>query len=230
MLTAHGSIETAIEAMRKVPTTTSTKPFRRCPSWKSMSRRRSRRSSWPAGNGSGSNSSVTNRPRYRLVGRSPAMQRVVAMIEKVAPTDATVLVRGASGTGKELVARACTTTARAAIDPLVTINCAALQESCWRANCSATRKARSPARSRPSRAWSKSPRAARCSSTRLPKWRRACKPKLLRVLENGHYRRVGGTQESHADVRVVAATNRARWSRRSRPAGSARICSIGSTS
>src|SRR5262245_27131671 len=44
--------------------------------------------------------------RYRLIGSSPAMRRVVQLIEKVAPTDATVLVRGASGTGKELVARA----------------------------------------------------------------------------------------------------------------------------
>jgi DNA-binding NtrC family response regulator len=45
-------------------------------------------------------------PRYQLVGSGPAMQRVVRLIEKVAPTDATVLIRGASGTGKELVARA----------------------------------------------------------------------------------------------------------------------------
>src|SRR5271169_4410638 len=45
-------------------------------------------------------------PRYQLIGSGPAMQKVVQLIEKVAPTDATVLVRGESGTGKELVARA----------------------------------------------------------------------------------------------------------------------------
>ena len=86
-------------------------------------------------------------PRYQMIGSGPAMQRVVQMIEKVAPTDATVLVRGPSGTGKELVARALHRNSPRRDRPLVTINCAALQEyACWRASCSATRKAPSPGR------------------------------------------------------------------------------------
>ena len=68
-------------------------------------------------------------PRYRLVGSSPAMRKVVGLIEKVAATDATVLVRGASGTGKELVARALHGNSPRRTRPLVTINCAALQEN-----------------------------------------------------------------------------------------------------
>src|SRR4029077_12377833 len=67
--------------------------------------------------------------RYRLVGSSSSLRRVVQLIEKVAPTDSTVLVRGASGTGKELVARALHYNSPRRERPLVTINCAALQET-----------------------------------------------------------------------------------------------------
>src|SRR5262245_43953485 len=67
-------------------------------------------------------------PRYQLIGSGPAMRRVLGLIEKVAPTDATVLVRGESGTGKELVARALHHNSPRRGRPLVTINCAALQE------------------------------------------------------------------------------------------------------
>src|SRR5262249_17784312 len=67
--------------------------------------------------------------RYRLVGSSPAMQRVIQLIQKVASTDATILIRGASGTGKELVPRALHYNSQRRERPLVTINCAALQET-----------------------------------------------------------------------------------------------------
>src|SRR5262249_52078868 len=126
--TAHGSIETAIQAMKRGAYDYLTKPFhlpdleihiqkaygkvrlaRRERQWVEQLRYES--------------------PRYRLVGSSPAMQRVVQLIDKVSPTEATVLIRGASGTGKELVARAIHGNNPRRQRPLVTINCAALQET-----------------------------------------------------------------------------------------------------
>jgi len=151
LLTAHGSIETAIAAMRRGAYDYLTKPFqlpeleihvqkayekvrlsRRERQWQEQVRFES--------------------PRYRLVGSGAAMQRVVAMIEKVAPTDATVLVYGPSGTGKELVARAIHYNSERRDRPLVTINCAAPRKLSWRASYLATRRGPSPERYRPSRA------------------------------------------------------------------------------
>src|SRR5262245_31567239 len=104
MLTAHGSVESAVQAMKQGAYDYLTKPFRlaelelhvhkayekvqlarRDRQWVQQLRHES--------------------PRHRLVGSSAAMRKVAALIEKVAGTDATVLIRGASGTGKEVVAR-----------------------------------------------------------------------------------------------------------------------------
>src|SRR5207237_720008 len=68
-------------------------------------------------------------PRYEMIGSGPAMRKVFQMVEKVAPTDATVLVRGKSGTGKELVARALHHNSPRRERMMVTINCATLQET-----------------------------------------------------------------------------------------------------
>ena len=67
--------------------------------------------------------------RYQIIGRSPPIQRLMQLIQKVAPTDSTVLIRGATGTGKELVARALHHNSPRRDRALVTINCAALQEN-----------------------------------------------------------------------------------------------------
>src|SRR5713226_2214475 len=128
LLTAHGSIETAILAMKRGAYDYLTKPFH-LPELeihihkafeKVQLARRERQ--WVQ-------QLSYESPRYRLVGSSLSMQRVVQLIEKVAPTDTTVLVRGQSGTGKELVARAVHMNSARRERPLVTINCAALQET-----------------------------------------------------------------------------------------------------
>src|SRR5579883_3452234 len=67
-------------------------------------------------------------PRYRLVGSSEAMGRVVGLIARLRTTDATVLVSGSTGTGKELVARALHANSPRRDRPLVTVNCATLSE------------------------------------------------------------------------------------------------------
>src|SRR5216110_2702272 len=101
-----------------------------------------------------------------LVGRSPAIQQVRALVRTAAGAEAHVLIEGETGTGKEVVARAVHALGRRAAGPFVPVNCAAVPRRSPRASSSDTRAAPSPARCRSARACCSSPIAARSSSTR----------------------------------------------------------------
>jgi DNA-binding NtrC family response regulator len=147
-------------------------------------------------------------PRYRLVGSGPEMVRVVELVEKVAPTDATVLVRGASGTGKELVARALHLNSPRSKRPLVTINCAALQETLLESELFGHEKGAFTGAQVAKPGLVEVAEGGTLFIDEIGEMAAGLQSKMLRVLEDGHYRRVGGTQELFADVRVIAATNR----------------------
>ncbi|MFO0969944.1 MAG: sigma-54 dependent transcriptional regulator [Gemmataceae bacterium] len=147
-------------------------------------------------------------PRYRMIGSSPAMQRVIQLIEKVAPTDATVLVRGASGAGKELVARAVHHNSARAGRPLVTINCAALQETLLESELFGHERGAFTGAAQMKPGLIEVAEGGTLFIDEVAEMTPALQAKLLRVLEDGHFRRVGGTKEAHADVRVIAATNK----------------------
>src|SRR5262249_32696434 len=147
-------------------------------------------------------------PRYRLVGSSPGMRKIVQLIEKVAPTDATVLVRGASGTGKELVARALHYNSPRRERPLVTINCAALQENLLESELFGHEKGAFTGATLAKQGLIEIAEGGTLFVDEIAEMGPGLQAKLLRVLENGEYRRVGGTVQGHADVRVVAATNK----------------------
>ena len=129
-----------------------------------------------------------------LIGDSKPMRELATTIERVGKTDATVLVLGETGTGKELVARALHVTASARAAPFVRGQLRGAAARRWsRASCSATSAARSPAPTRAQRGPLRgAPTAARCSSTRLASCRCALQAKLLRVLEEREFERVGG--------------------------------------
>jgi DNA-binding NtrC family response regulator len=147
-------------------------------------------------------------PRYQLIGSGPAMQQVIQLIQKVAPTDATVLVRGPSGTGKELVARAIHFNSQRRDKPLVTINCAALQETLLESELFGHEKGAFTGALQAKPGLIEVAEGGTLFIDEIAEMTPALQAKLLRVLEDGHYRRVGSTRESHADVRVIAATNK----------------------
>ena len=143
-----------------------------------------------------------------FVGSSAAAERVRQQVALVAPTDATVLITGESGTGKEVVARgihAASARARGADDPreLRRDAARALRERVLR-----PRARRVLGRDgRPDRALRGAPTAGRSSSTRSREIPPELQAKLLRVLQDGEYVRVGESAPRRVDVRIVAATN-----------------------
>ncbi len=143
-----------------------------------------------------------------IAGSSESVVRLLEVIDKVAPSDATVLVRGESGTGKELVAEALHRQSKRADKPLVKVNCAALVETLLLSELFGhERGAFTGANAR------KKGRFELADGGTLfldeigdisPKTQVA----LLRVLQEREFERVGGTQPIHVDVRIVAATHR----------------------
>jgi DNA-binding NtrC family response regulator len=207
MLTAHASLDSAIQAMKSGAYDYLTKPFHfneldihvQKAFEKVALVRRERQ--WVE-------HIAFESPRYRMVGTSSAHVRVMQLIEKVAPTDATVLIRGASGTGKELVARALHYNSPRRTRPLVTVNCAALQETLLESEVFGHEKGAFTGAVQAKPGLIEVAEGGTLFIDEIAEMAPALQAKLLRVLENGHYRRVGSTHEAVADVRVIAATNK----------------------
>src|SRR5262249_42920621 len=203
MLTAHASVETAILAMKRGAYDYLTKPFHlpdlEVHLQKALERARlaRRERQWVE-------QLAYESSRHRLIGSSPALRRVVQMIQKVAPTDATVLVRGPSGTGKELVARALHANSPRRDRPLVTINCATLQETLLESELFGHEAGAFTGATRAKAGLVEVAEGGTLFVDEVAEMAPGLQAKLLRVLEDGHFRRVGSTQEIQADVRVVA--------------------------
>lgn len=145
---------------------------------------------------------------HDLIGNSPQMRRVYETVQQVADTDLTVLVRGASGTGKELVARALHNSSMRRDKPFVAVNCAAFSESLLETELFGHEKGAFTGADQ-----TKPGRFERANGGTLFLDEAGDIPlttqiKLLRVLESREYERVGGTQILNTDVRIIAATNR----------------------
>jgi len=142
-----------------------------------------------------------------LIGSSPAMRRVYTIIEQAAPTVASVLVSGESGTGKELVAQTLHQLSPRAAFPYVPINCAAIPETLLESELFGHEKgAFTGALERRAGCFELADRGT-IFLDEVAEMTSATQAKLLRVLQERRFRKVGGRQEQTVDIRIIAATN-----------------------
>jgi len=143
-----------------------------------------------------------------IVGRDPKMVEVLRLVAQVADSDATVLIRGESGTGKELIARAIHLNSRRRDKPFVPINCGALPEALLESELFGHARGAFTGAVRDHQGWFERADEGTLLLDEVGELPPALQVKLLRVLENGDYSRVGSTQIRRANARIVAATNR----------------------
>jgi len=205
LMTAYGSVSTAVEAMKRGAADYLTKPFERDELLlvieKVMRQRRledevaSRRGAL--------------QDRYRLdniIGRSPAMQEVFSLIERVSYTDVPVLITGESGTGKELVARAVHQNSRRADGPFVALNCAAVPETLLESEFFGYERGAFTGATRSHAGRFEQADGGTLFLDEIGAMRVDLQAKLLRAIQEHEVQRLGSTVTRSVDVRILAAS------------------------
>ncbi|GAB5403028.1 MAG: sigma-54 dependent transcriptional regulator [Aureliella sp.] len=207
ILTGQGTIETAVQAMKMGASDYLTKPCplgdleHHCQLARERGRLRRENEQLKA---------IISRGQKpaEIVGSSPAMQEVISLVERIAPTDKPVLITGESGTGKEVIAKAIQQSSSLAAMPLVTVNCAALPEQLVESELFGHQKGSFTGATAEKPGLFEVADGGTLFIDELGELPLALQPKLLRVLEDGSMRRIGSHKERKVKVRIIAATNR----------------------
>jgi len=201
VLTAFGTFETAIEAMRLGAYTHLDKPFDTDDIRQTVSRALERIEI-------GKKLPRSASPFLDLIGNTGVMREVSGLINRIGPTDSTVLIFGESGTGKELVARAIHYTSLRADQPFVAVNCGAFTETLLESELFGHVKGAFTNAIADRKGVFESADRGTLFLDEVGELAPPTQVKLLRVLETRAFKPVGGTRETRVDVRFITATNR----------------------
>ena len=146
--------------------------------------------------------------RGKIIGTSKPMQKIFDYIDKVADTDSTILITGPSGTGKELIARAIHYDSNRSEKPFVVINCGAIPETLLESELFGAEKGAYTGAYKSRKGRFESANGGTVFLDEIGEMSPSLQVKLLRVLEDQKFEKVGATKTIHVDVRIVAATNR----------------------
>jgi two-component system response regulator HydG len=210
MMTAYGTIERAVEAMREGAYDFVTKPFRRAEIERVITRALEKQSLLAENRALRAElADARKASSYTggIIGTAPALRQVLDVARQAAPSSATVLLMGESGTGKELFARAIHKLSPRAESAFVAVNCGALPDSIIEAELfGAERGAYTGAHATRDGRFSRAD-GGTLFLDEVGDLAPHVQVKLLRVLQSGEFERVGGAQTLRADCRIIAATN-----------------------
>ena len=206
LLTAFGTVEEAVRAMKDGAYDFLTKPFQRAQVLRLIRQALERRELIQQ------NRELQQRLDVLLqqgiaIGASPAFRRMMTLVDQVADSSATVLIQGESGTGKELVARTIHARSARTKGPFVAVNCAALPETLLESELFGYEKGAFTGAAGRKEGRFELADGGTLFLDEVADLSAVTQPKILRVLQEGEFERLGGTRTLRVDVRIVAATN-----------------------
>ncbi|MCB2230160.1 sigma-54 dependent transcriptional regulator [bacterium] len=206
IMTAYGTVETAVTAMKKGAADYLVKPFS-LDELSLLVAKLVKQQKLQALSGHYRAELSGGKPTD-MIGRSTAVGKVRKMIDQVAPTEATVLLTGRSGTGKELVARRIHELSKRADGPFIAVNCAAITETLLESELFGHEKGAFTGAVERKQGRFELAEGGSIFLDEIGEMSPGMQTKLLRVLEERKLVRVGGVDMINVDVRVIAATNR----------------------
>jgi two-component system response regulator HydG len=206
LLTAFGTVEEAVKAMKDGAYDFLTKPFRREQLIKLIDKALERRDLIEQ-NRALKKQLEDIRAKGQMIGASPSWRRMLTLVEQVADSSATILIQGESGTGKELVARTIHERSARRNGPFVAVNCAALPETLLESELFGYEKGAFTGAAGRKEGRFDLANGGTLFLDEVADLSLVTQPKILRVLQEGEFERLGGTRTLQVDVRILAATN-----------------------
>jgi DNA-binding NtrC family response regulator len=207
LMTAYGSVEKAVEAMKEGAYDFVAKPFKRIQIVKAVRKAAEKRALTLENIDLRKKLAGLRGDERRIVGQSEALRRTLEIVRQAAPSSATVLIEAETGTGKELVARALHEHSRRAAGPFVAVNCSAIPESIIEAELFGYERGSFTGATEAREGRFKSADKGTLFLDEIGELSAHVQVKLLRALQDGEIERIGGGT-LRVDVRLVAATNR----------------------